>query len=229
MRQASRRLNRSWRRVSAISLAALALLATAPASPAAERTGIVGDRVLSDGHHVGTIDPEQINCLGHAAKVGSAVFIPRDAPFAETLRGLGFTCQVGAHDTLRPAIEAGLDVMMVYLDMFPPTWRDAHDAGLSYEQLAARYGWDHDSWKRPFLFVSREGVTNPIDHHAIGYDAQAGRWTWVARRKWKGPNRSYRVDSTDSMPATTNPDVYFPVEQVLVSLACTRTSPPAPR
>lgn len=182
--------------------------------------GIHANRLYNNGRDTALIDPDQINCLGHASGVGSAVFPFNDVPLSETLAALGYRCSVADHRALSGAIAAGRDVMMVYLAMFEPSWRVAADRGLSFAALADRYGWTREAWRKPFLLYGPDGGSAPIDFHVITYNRATKQWEWVAEAKPKAPGGGYSIDS-DS-PAATDPDAYYPPQRVLQSLACTK-------
>lgn len=195
--------------------------ASAPASGAAasRSTGIHGKTVLLGGRAVGRVVESEINCVGHAAGVGNAVYVEH-ASLEEMLAGLGYSCRVGDSDTLRDAIAAGRPVMMVYLHLYPADWRQEADRDLTYAELVARFGWTEDAWRDPYAFFDRDGTSLPLDYHAVGFSQASGRWEWVTRARDKNPDGGYHLDSHPFEPAAGDPDLYFPAERVLVSLAC---------
>ncbi len=187
----------------------------------AEASGVVGTEVLHDGETVGSVDHDEINCLGHASGVGSAVYVG-GFPLGNTLDGLGYACAPDNSQSLRGAIKSGSDVMMVYVHVYPPAWRTDEDRELTLEQLIDKYGWHQGSWREPFLFFDEHGHNLPIDYHAVSYDHAGRHWDWVSKARPKNPDGSYETDATYVSMAAHNPDLYFPSDRVLLSLACSR-------
>lgn len=137
------------------------------------------------------------------------------------LKGLGFTCIVGDSTVLAPYIKAGKYAMMVYMYMYKSSWREPADQALSYGDLAKKYGWSTSSWQQPNIYFGPKGEDQPIDYHALDYNAKTKKWEWVANNRARERPPDYDVDSKGTEPAALNPDDYFGGSgQVLVSIAC---------
>jgi len=187
-----------------------------------EAQGVIGDQVFNEGRLGGTLDDTgtMINCLGHASGQKRAAYITNGTT-EDMLKGLGFTCEVGDSTVLAPKIKAGKYAMMVYMYIYKPSWREAAEQGLSYAEVAKKYGWSTDSWRQPDVYFGPNGEDRPIDYHALDYNAKTKRWEWVANNRQRERAPDYDVDSDDTNPATLNPDDYFGSSgQVLVSIAC---------
>ncbi len=109
--------------------------------------------------------------------------------------------------------------MMVYLYTYPDSFRPEADRGLNAAEMAARYRWKKEPWQQKEIFSNEQGDL-PFDFHAIGYDHRSGSWSWVTHARPKDADGRYIVDSTPDQPATRDPDLYFPAENVVVRLAC---------
>lgn len=192
-----------------------------PATTGSRDTGVHGAAVLLDGRPVGRVATGEINCVGHAAGVGSAVYL-ENGSLEQLLQALGYSCRAGDSGSLAEAIADGRPAMMVYLHLYPPDWREPEDRDLSYAALVKKYGWSKKSWQRPYVFHDRAGKSLPLDYHAAGFNPSSGRWEWVTRARDKDAEGGYGLDSSPFEPAAANPDLYFPPERVLVSLACHR-------
>jgi hypothetical protein len=185
-----------------------------------ELHGVVeGAWVFNKGQLGGTLRDDAINCLGHASDSNAATTVGQNR-LEDMLKGLGFTCVVGDHTKLKSAIKKKKQVMMVYLYMFKSDWRDPADQGISFADLAKKYGWTANSWREKNVFVSAAGVRQPIDYHAIKYEHVTKTWGYVAHLKPKESDGSYAEDTTPGESAEADPDTYFPDEQKLVSIAC---------
>jgi hypothetical protein len=187
-----------------------------------EAQGIIGNQVFNQGRLGGDLDGTgtMINCLGHASGQKRAAYITNGTT-EDMLKGLGFTCIVGDSTVLAPYIKAGKYAMMVYMYMYKPSWRAAADQALSYGDLAKKYGWSTSSWQQPNVYFGPKGEDQPIDYHALDYNAKTKTWEWVANNRARERPPDYDVDSKGTEPAALNPDDYFGGSgQVLVSIAC---------
>lgn len=187
-----------------------------------EAQGIVGRQVFNQGRLGGEVDTTntRINCLGHASGQRRAAYITNGTT-KDMLEGLGFTCQVGDSSVLAPHIKAGKYAMMVYMYMYKDAWREPADQGLSFAELATKYGWSPASWEQPNVYFGPNSEDRPIDYHALNYNAKAKHWEWVANLRERDRPPDYDVDTKGTEPAAANPDAYFGGSgQVLVSIAC---------
>jgi hypothetical protein len=187
-----------------------------------EAQGIIGNQVFNQGRLGGDLDGSgtKINCLGHASGEKRAAYI-RNGTTEDMLKGLGFTCIVGDSTVLAPYIKAGKYAMMVYMYMYKSSWREPADQPLSYGDLAKKYGWSTSSWQQPNIYFGPKGEDQPIDYHALDYNAKTKKWEWVANNRARERPPDYDVDSKGTEPAALNPDDYFGGSgQVLVAIAC---------
>ena len=187
-----------------------------------EAQGIIGTQVFNEGRLGGTLDGTgtKINCLGHASGQKRAAYITNGST-EDMLKGLGFTCIVGDSSALAPFIKQGKYAMMVYMYMYKSSWRAPDDQALSFGDLAKKYGWSTGSWKQPNVYFGPKGEDQPIDYHALDYNAKTKKWEWVANHRDRDKPPDYEVDSKGTEPAALNPDDYFGGSgQVLVSIAC---------
>lgn len=185
-------------------------------------TGRVGNDLFVRGRFAGRLDPERINCLGHAAGVDASVQTGQ-LPLGDALRALGFECRAGEPETLAGPIARGERVMVVYFYAFLDEFRAAEDRGLSLEALLDKYDREREPWSRKDAFTYWIDQA-PFDFHAMGYDHASGSWSWVTHARPKEADGSYSVDSVAGTPATLDPDFYFRPEQVVSKLACVQAS-----
>lgn len=183
-------------------------------------SGVHESEVYLAGRVVAALDRGAINCLGHAAGVDAAVYVGTGA-LADALDGLGYKCHAGTSDDLNEAIAAGHRALMVYLDIYPPAWREEAERDLTVDELVQRYGWSENSWREQFVFYDRDGRSRPIDYHALAFNARTRKWDWVAAAHDKDASGTYEVDDTSWHPAAElDPDLYFDPRFVLSSVAC---------
>lgn len=183
--------------------------------------GVRADKVYNQGRLAGKIDPTRINCLGHASGIGAAVF-PGSAPLSDTLAALGYDCRLGDQDDLEAPRSQYLDVMLVYLVMYPPHSRRLEDRGRSYRQLALHYGWTASAWQQPYVLYDATGKSLPIDFHTVNYSHDTDSWEWVAGVKSRDPDGSYSLDSDPHPTPSFDPDQYFEPQRIVLELACYR-------
>ena len=193
-----------------------------PNGALADAQGIIDNTVYNEGRIGGTLDGTgtMINCLGHASGQKRAAYITNGTT-EDMLKGLGFTCILGDSSVLAPYIKQGKYAMMVYMYMYKPSLRSTDDQPLSWDELQKKYGWSAGSWRQPNVYFGPKGEDQPIDYHALDYNATTKKWEWVSHNRARDKAPSYDVDSKGTEPAALNPDDYFGGSgQVLVSIAC---------